>query len=408
MMNPDIIQVDLYNTQKEVVANKSRVGTWKDPGDESLLKVARTFATGNNSVIIDPKTGNRIRYTYLTIPDYGAPSEKEMYFVCRTVYSIDSVNTLIFSTFVNLIALLFIGGIIAICTAFITSRIFSAPINNLVEDIDIIASGDLDHQVRSSGSTELRHIETAITGLVTNLQRYISDLKKREEDIRSELEKRCRAEENDKRLIESAHDAIFILENGKIMSCNNAAAILTGRAVSEIVGRGLDELSPQYQSDGNESTVKICNFISRISVEEKCSCEWNFKKTDGKLVETEANMSAILSDGNILIMGIFRDVTAIHGMQKREAYAVAQIEENIVKFAEINDEIRNPLTVISMLNDLGEGKNQEKILTQIRLIDSLINEADKQYIKSDKVRIFLKKHYGIGQEKSDDANNEEF
>ena len=119
--------------------------------------------------------------------------------------------------------------------------------------------------------------------------------------------------------------------------------------------------------------------------------------------KTEANLSDVLTEGTILIMGIFRDVTEIHKMRERETYAITQIEEDPVKFAALNDQIRNPLTVITMLTDLG-GDHREEIRIQINIIDELITEGDKQYAKSDKVRLFLKKHYGIGQKKGDEGN----
>ena len=118
-------------------------------------------------------------------------------------------------------------------------------------------------------------------------------------------------------------------------------------------------------------------------------------KKDGTALKTEAQCSAVLSGDNILVMIIFRDVTELFEMRKREITAIAQIEENLVRLAAINDQIRNPLASITILNELQGGEHEEKIYEQIMTIDALINEVDKNFVKTDKVRLFLTKHYGI-------------
>ena len=63
----------------------------------------------------------------------------------------------------------------------------------------------------------------------------------------------------------------------------------------------------------------------------------------------------------------------------------------------INDQIRNPLSSIAVLNELQGGQHEDKIFDQIRTIDELINEIDNSFVKTDKIRLFLVKHYGIRQ-----------
>ncbi len=94
-------------------------------------------------------------------------------------------------------------------------------------------------------------------------------------------------------------------------------------------------------------------------------------------------------------MIICRDVTELHEMRRREVTAIAQIEENLVSLAAINDQIRNPLAAIALLNEMQGGEYETEIYEQILKIDALINEVDKNFIKTDKVRLFLAKHYGI-------------
>jgi hypothetical protein len=59
-----------------------------------------------------------------------------------------------------------------------------------------------------------------------------------------------------------------------------------------------------------------------------------------------------------------------------------------------NDQIRNPLAVIiALLDSEQESKTNTKICEQVYKIDELITTLDRQYMNSEKVREFLKKHY---------------
>jgi len=44
-------------------------------------------------------------------------------------------------------------------------------------------------------------------------------------------------------------------------------------------------------------------------------------------------------------------------------------------------------------------KEAKSVLTQVEIIDDLVNQLDRGYIESEKVREFLRKHYRIGEEK---------
>ena len=73
--------------------------------------------------------------------------------------------------------------------------------------------------------------------------------------------------------------------------------------------------------------------------------------------------------------------------------ALTQITQNMEQLATLNDEIRNPLTIISLISDYLDKEYQEKMITAIQNIDDLVNRLDQGWLQSDKVRNFLIKHY---------------
>ncbi len=73
--------------------------------------------------------------------------------------------------------------------------------------------------------------------------------------------------------------------------------------------------------------------------------------------------------------------------------AMVHIDKNLNTLSALNDMIRNPLTVLAILADDTSPDIQEKLMTQIKVIDQIISELDKGWIESEKVRNYLKKHH---------------
>jgi PAS domain S-box-containing protein len=72
---------------------------------------------------------------------------------------------------------------------------------------------------------------------------------------------------------------------------------------------------------------------------------------------------------------------------------ITQIEQNMEQFQILNDQIRNPLQAIMGYVNLDCTHYQERILDQIRQIDTLVNRLDRGWVESEKVRRFLIRHY---------------
>ncbi len=85
-------------------------------------------------------------------------------------------------------------------------------------------------------------------------------------------------------------------------------------------------------------------------------------------------------------------------LEKREARALVQIQQNLMQLATLNDEIRNPLTVIKALNDINmeyTEKSRKIIDEQIDYIDNIIRRLDAGWLNSEKIWDYLMKHHGV-------------
>jgi PAS domain S-box-containing protein len=92
---------------------------------------------------------------------------------------------------------------------------------------------------------------------------------------------------------------------------------------------------------------------------------------------------------------LLRDITAEYDLEILKKEAFEQIEKNMEQLAILNDHIRNPLQGILGICELEGMENLSLIRSQVEEIDRLIRRLDIGYIESEKVRDFLRKHYGM-------------
>jgi len=90
-----------------------------------------------------------------------------------------------------------------------------------------------------------------------------------------------------------------------------------------------------------------------------------------------------------------RDISESIVMKRVVHDAYRQIEDNLEKFALLNDQIRNPLSIIIAILDINESEQLQDIMPYIREIDRIIDHLDSGYITSSKIRGFLKRHHEI-------------
>jgi hypothetical protein len=72
---------------------------------------------------------------------------------------------------------------------------------------------------------------------------------------------------------------------------------------------------------------------------------------------------------------------------------IARIEKNMEQFQILNDQIRNPLQVMTFYLEMGKSEFHPQIEEQIRIIDNIVAKLDEAWLESTKVRSFLMRHY---------------
>ena len=118
---------------------------------------------------------------------------------------------------------------------------------------------------------------------------------------------------------------------------------------------------------------------------------FRFYNPQGKRIALDMQIRFVEMEQSMLRFCIGRDITHELELLSDQERAVAQIDKNMAQLAALNDEIKNPLTLISMSAGLMDGPQEEQVLRGVRMITSIVDRLDQGFTESEKVRKFLKR-----------------
>ncbi len=190
-------------------------------------------------------------------------------------------------------------------------------------------------------------------------------------------------------------EAIIAIDAGyRILSWNPMAETLFGWTEKEVLGRDpADVLKTEFT--GTDRLEHYC-----ISREEGI---WHghviqHAKNGKKIPVSLSTVAMKDKEGNTTgYVKVLHDITDQARLEELKREAFSQIEQNFSELAILNDQVRNPLSVIVGIADMEPTEVNKKILEQAFEIDRIISRLDRGWVESGKVREFLKKHYGMGK-----------
>ncbi|MFH1035972.1 MAG: PAS domain S-box protein [Pseudomonadota bacterium] len=143
--------------------------------------------------------------------------------------------------------------------------------------------------------------------------------RKQAEKALEESEKLYRA------LFEQAGDAIFLLEDGRFIDCNQAALRMFRGSHEKLIGILPAELSPSQQADGGDSLALADSFTSQARAGQALSFEWTHKRLDGSLFDAEVSLINIELPDKAFLLSMVRDIS----QRKRDETALKESEARL-------------------------------------------------------------------------------
>jgi|GEM_PF-875927 len=117
------------------------------------------------------------------------------------------------------------------------------------------------------------------------------------------------SEQKYRTLFESANDAIFLVKGEDFVDCNARAQEMFGCTKDSIVRETIHRFSVERQRDGSISRDKAQEFLKVAAAGEKQIFEWQFRRYDGSVFDTEVSLSRMELAGETLVLAIVRNVT---------------------------------------------------------------------------------------------------
>ncbi|PWR70881.1 PAS domain S-box protein [Methanospirillum lacunae] len=218
----------------------------------------------------------------------------------------------------------------------------------------------------------------------------ISEQKRIEEVIRIE---RDRAEQ----YLNIAEVMIIVLSrDGTIVLINRKGAEMLGASVDDIIG--LNWFDTFIPVEMIESTKEVFQNIIHSTGEMYFSNENEIITRENKIITVSwVNTLIRTPEGQTLgTLSSGEDLTNKKKLEEEKNQLLDQIQRNLAQMAFLNDNIRNPLSIIISLADiyLTEDKSQV-VQKQVDKISDSITKLDQRWSESEKVLNYIRKYYQI-------------
>jgi PAS domain S-box-containing protein len=216
-VNPYVEQFAVYNSMGRRLDNNS----FPEKSVQDYLN--EVIKNRKNLEVADPEHARAIRYLFvdLKVDKYGSDPSRVVQITYSTRLIQDALNQLIFFHLIIGILIISIGCAIA----FGLSQRITRPIKEIVDDVNIIARGDLEHRIGTTQSTEFAILENSINLMVGSLKDSIKQVKEGEILHRE--------------MIDQLPVAVFMksVKDGKYMFWNKASEQIFNLPATEVIGR---------------------------------------------------------------------------------------------------------------------------------------------------------------------------
>ncbi len=222
------------------------------------------------------------------------------------------------------------------------------------------------------------------------------------EEIRSELEERKKIEENLastnaylENLITYANVPIIVWDPDCIITrINQAFELLIGKTTGDLLKKPISVLFPAGQVLDSMKIIEGTRSGNRLN-----TAEIPILHNDGSVRLVLWNTAPIyLPEGQVPVATIAqgRDITFRKKLERENEISLAQIQKNLAQLSILNDEIRNPLSILCMCADMSEDeKISDLIMEQSKRIDAMVDQLDRRWVESEKVLNMIRKNYQI-------------
>lgn len=176
-LNPNLVSVRIIDTNRVLVSDPTAPDAVRvdDPAIDRIL------ATRQGYSLTDSPSDTTTSYIFADLADPDTVSDMSL--VIELVYSGALLREKMWQTFILhvLIGSLAVG--MGVALAYGTSRLITRPIKEIIEDVDTIARGDLDHPIRSMQNPEFTSLENSISTMIQRIRDYSKEIEREKAEL---------------------------------------------------------------------------------------------------------------------------------------------------------------------------------------------------------------------------------
>lgn len=130
-------------------------------------------------------------------------------------------------------------------------------------------------------------------------------------------------------LFDKSIDAMMLLENGRIIDCNEAAVVMMGCSRrEELIGLSPVDISPEEQQN-DRTSVELVPLLARDALAKgSLRFEWLHRRANGEIFPAEVSLTALSAHNEQLFHAFLRDISA-----RRQAEAASREFEERYRIA---------------------------------------------------------------------------
>lgn len=236
------------------------------------------------------------------------------------------------------IAMLGVGGLAA---AVVAGRIVR-PVRQLAKGADAVSRGELQQRIEPSAIDEIGRLAVAFNHMTAQLLQQRTALEDAHAELSRRFEELADLKSYTDSILSSLTTGVVTIDlEGRVVTVNPAAELLTGFFTSEAAGRYCTEI---FAGPGEVSDVLMEALTTRRAI---AGVPITLTRRNGVALPVEVSAAPLKgSDGKDLgVVGVFRDLTAVRALEQR-----LQRSDRLAALgtmaAGLGHEIKNPLTSI--------------------------------------------------------------
>ncbi|MFA5346702.1 MAG: PAS domain-containing protein, partial [Methanoregula sp.] len=247
-VNPYVEQFTIFNSMGRQLENNSLPEKTVQGYINEVLKNRKTLEVQDR----EHQRTTTYLMVDLKVDKYGSDPSRVVAITYNSQLIEDALNRLILFHIVTGIAAIFIG----FALAYEFSRRITRPIRKIVEDVNIIAHGDLEHRIGTTQNTEFIILETSTNMMVDSLKLALQQVKD--------------GEILQREIIDQLPVAVFMksVNDGKYIFWNKASERLFELGASEVIGKTNRDLFSEEQISVIDQEEREA-ILSHISISNK-------------------------------------------------------------------------------------------------------------------------------------------